>query len=102
MSDVVFTPQTWIDASDRVQGASDDFARGAHPVTVAAAIAAPSSSPVDSVVARGDSELLTPWYELVGKAVEGLNSDASKMAATGANYAQMEERGTTAAERFWS
>ncbi|SHJ97334.1 hypothetical protein SAMN02745244_03681 [Tessaracoccus bendigoensis DSM 12906] len=102
MNDVVFTPQSWVAASERVQEASDAFSRGAHRVTVAAAIAAPSSSPVDAAAVRGDSGLLIPWYELVGKAVEALNSDASKMAATGANYAQMEERGTRAAERFWS
>lgn len=102
MNDVVFTPQSWADASEQVQGASDAFARGAHRVTVAAAISAASSSPVDAAVVHGDAALITPWYELIGRAIEALNSDASKMAATGANYAQMEERGTRAAERFWS
>ncbi len=102
MSDITFTPQTWTAAAERVQTASDDFARGAHRVTVADTISTPSTSPVDTAAVRGDSALLVPWYELVGRAIEALNSDASKMAATGANYAQMEERGTRAAERFWS
>lgn len=102
MSDITFTPQSWVDGAERVQQASDAFSRGAHRVTVAAALTSGSSSPVDAAVVRGDSALLKPWYELIGKAIEGLNSDASKMASTGANYAAMEERGTRAAERFWS
>ena len=104
MNDVVFAPTSWTNASEAVQTASDDFARSAHPVTIAKALPSGflSTARTDDAVQSGDSALLVPWYELVGRAIEGMNSDASKMSTTGANYQAMEEQGTTAADRFWS
>lgn len=103
MNDVVFSPASWTNASEVVQNASDDFARGAHPVTVSKALSTAFllRADTDGALKTQDEALLVPWYELVGRAIEGMNSDASKMAATGANYQAMEEQGTTAAERFW-
>lgn len=101
MNDVTFNPDSWINASERMQNASDAFWRSAHPVVVARTISAFSLSPVDGAVRDGDGPLIVKWYELIGKGVEALNSDASKMSATGSNYQAMEERGTRAAERFW-
>ena len=101
MSDVVFTPSVWIAASEEMQAASDAFSRGAHPVTIARNLTA-SSSKVDAAIVSADGPLNVSWYELVGKAIEGMNSDASKTSATGHNYAAMEPRGTTAVDRFWS
>lgn len=85
-----------------MQNASDAFAKGAHPVIVARNITAFSISAIDGAVEKADQPVTKDWYERIGRAIEGLNSDASKMAATGKNYAAMEARGTDAATRFWS
>lgn len=102
--DIVFNGNSWIRASERMQGASDNFAAGSHEVTVARNISTGflSFAKTDQAVRAGDEPMNLAWYERIGRAIEGLNSDASKMLATGENYQQMEEQGTAAAERFWS
>lgn len=102
MNDVRFDPPSWINAAERIQQASDSFARAGHSITVAKNIWAVSTSVVDHTASNGDKTVNKQWYELIGRAVEALNSDASKMTSTGKNYKAMEEEGTRAAKRFWS
>lgn len=102
MNDVVFNPESWTNASKDLTGVREAFYTSAHDVVVARNLESGGSSPVDRVAIHYDTELNLEWFELVGNVTEQLNSDASKMDATGANYTAMEESGTTAVDRFWS
>lgn len=102
MNDVVFDPSSWTSASQALQETRETFYTGAHDVVIAQELTSSSGSPVDAAVIRYDGALNIEWYELVGNVTEQLNSDASKMDATGTNYAAMEESGTSAVDRFWS
>lgn len=102
MNDVVFNPESWKNASKDLSGVREAFYTSAHDVVVARTLDSGGSSPVDQAAIGHDDALNIQWYELVGNVTEQLNSDASKMDATGANYDAMEESGTSAVDRFWS
>ena len=96
---VEFVPSVWKVEGEKVSGAADEFYRGAHGVITCREFRTRSSSPIEQAVANGDALCYHPWHHLIASSYEGLTSVASRMVATGSDYAATEE--AAASVRFW-
>lgn len=61
-----------------------------------------SANPVDAAVMRATEDLRLPWYDAIGNMGVKLGSDASKMRATGEDYATTEDEAEAANNRYWN
>ena len=95
-----FEPSTWKKAGEVMNTAADDMYRSAYAVITAQPFSAKSSSPIDAAAVAGDALCNVPWHQLVAAANEGMTTTATKMVATGTDYAAAEE--AAASTRFWS
>jgi hypothetical protein len=97
----LFSPQSWRDSASRLDRASQDFQAASDPALTPPGVSG-GPSPVDASLRSRTEPLTKEWYFLIGGASIKLGSDASKMRATAANYAETEENNTALATRYWS
>ena len=96
-----FTPSAWAEQAKKINDAADSYYQQAEPVILSQAITARTDSPLERAAVAGDENFHNPWHRLIGASFEAVTALASKMEATGTDYAATEEAATEAAERFW-
>lgn len=101
MSDVVFSPESWREAAATFEEERAAFQHYSRWVVYTDQPITADGSNADQNLLNIDDSRLMAWVEAVNNMVDKLNSDASKLDATAANYAASADDAVTIAQRLW-
>lgn len=96
-----FDPQSWVAQGNILSAASEDFYASCWPVISAAPLKNTTGSELDAAIVQGNTACASTWHQLIAAMREASSSEASKVIATGEDYAASEEDATEASDRFW-
>lgn len=102
MSDVVFSPSSWMKCSQEVEEIRQGFQEVTQDILFPTPERTEYQSAVDRALCEGMLGLHPKWFNSIGNMVEKLNSDSSKMAATANNYQAAETSSEYVVRRYWS
>lgn len=98
-----FEPHSWIQGAEQMDGLREDWEQGTHAAKEARSsfFGGLSPSKIDKQIKSSSEEIFVDWYDRIGEVGVRMGSDASKMHATGTDYASTEDEAVAANERFW-
>lgn len=97
-----FDADSWQEGARRTDAARERWEQETWSAVQSSQVTGDASVPVDAAVEAATTQLHLQWYDRIGNVTASLGSDASKMSATGLNYAATEDEAVAANDRFWS
>lgn len=96
-----FDAASWKRGAEKMRAARQEWTDATAEAVTSNPVTGSRGGKVEDVVRTATADLLQDWHVAIGNLTAILNSDASKMEATGQHYSDTEDEAVEANDRFW-